>query len=125
MPAIPTPVRDAFARYTSYPVLATTSQDGTPNVIYVGALKLFDGQTIVIADNYFDKTRANIEAGSPAALLFITEEREAYQLKGQISLQQSGPHFDFMKSFNPEGYPGRAAAVLTVTAVFQGAKRLS
>ena len=43
-----------------------------------------------IADNFFFKTRANIEAGSPAALLFLTNDGKSYQIKGTIELLAEG-----------------------------------
>ncbi|MDD5663124.1 MAG: hypothetical protein PHT71_02550 [Victivallaceae bacterium] len=80
---------------------------------------------IVIADNYFDKTKANILNGSVGTVLFITEDNKAYQVKGTLEYHRDGSMFDFMKCWNPEKHPGHAATVLTPNAVYSGAKKLA
>lgn len=105
-------------------VLATVDGMGTPNAIYATCVSCYDGETIVVADNYFDKTRANILAGCRASLLFITAEKKSYQLKGTLAYHTSGPIFEDMKRWNPTRHPGHAAAALTVDQAFSGAKRL-
>lgn len=105
-------------------VLTTVAPDGTPNAIYVGVVGRYDDSTFFVANNYFHKTKENILAGSKASLLFLTKERKAFQIKGSIELQDSGPIFEEMKRINPEKYPGHSAAVLRVEAVFSGAEQL-
>jgi len=105
-------------------VLTTVAADGTPNAIYVGSVGRFDDSTFFVANNYFHKTKENILAGSKASLLFLTKEGKAFQIKGDIELQDSGPIFDEMKRINPEKYPGHSAAVLHVEEVFSGAEQL-
>ena len=41
--------------------LATASPDGTPNVVPIGFARPIDEDTILIADNYMNKTRKNLE----------------------------------------------------------------
>lgn len=105
-------------------VLTTVDADSTPNVIYATCVALYQNEKIVVADNYFDKTRQNIERGSKASLLFRTKGGKAYQLKGTIHYHTSGQVFDEMKRWNPAKHPGRAAAVLTVKAIYAGAKKI-
>ncbi len=125
MSKIPEIVQKAWGKRAGFPVFTTVDSAGAPNAIYVGALGLYDDSTIVIADNYMHKTKANILAGSQGALVFISEEKAAYQLKGSLEYTTSGPYFDFMKSINPEGYPGHAAVALKVKAVYLGAEKLT
>ena len=107
------------------PVIFTTvDAEGNPNAIYATCVGRFDESTLVIADNYFDKTRANIKNGSRGSVLFITKGNKAYQVKGVLEYHTEGALFDFMKSWNPEKHPGHAAAVLRVEEVFSGAKKL-
>jgi predicted pyridoxine 5'-phosphate oxidase superfamily flavin-nucleotide-binding protein len=56
---IPKKVKDIF---NNEPVhqLATSSKNGVPNVCNAGAKYLFNDETIIIIDNYMDKTLANI-----------------------------------------------------------------
>jgi predicted pyridoxine 5'-phosphate oxidase superfamily flavin-nucleotide-binding protein len=77
-----------------------------------------------VADNYFDKTRKNILAGSKASILFITKGGTSYQVKGSIQLHSEGKIFDDMKKWNPAKHPGHAAAALTVEEVFSGSKKI-
>ncbi|MEA2064264.1 MAG: hypothetical protein U9P14_11235 [Gemmatimonadota bacterium] len=50
----------------------------------------------MVADNYFDKTRKNIQQGSKGSILFILKEGKAYQVKGNLEYHDSGEIFDFM-----------------------------
>ena len=124
MKNIPESVIKAWDEREPIAVLSTVAPDGTPNAIYVGIVGLFNGTTFFIANNYFHKTKENILSGSKASLLFITNENKAFQIKGSIELQDSGPVFDEMKRINPEKYPGHSAAVLHVETVFSGAEQL-
>jgi len=121
---LPEPVLKAWDEREPIAVLATVANDGSPNAIYVGVVGLYDASTVFVANNYFHKTKQNILDGTKAALLFITKEHKAYQIKGTIELQDSGPVFEAMKRVNPEKYPGHSAAVLHVEEVFTGAEQL-
>ncbi|HEY0944683.1 MAG TPA: pyridoxamine 5'-phosphate oxidase family protein [Opitutaceae bacterium] len=125
MKKLPDIIGEAWARRDGPFVLATTSRSGTPNAIYVNSVHVYDDRTIVVADNYFDKTRTNILAGSRGALLFLTKQRLAYQLKGQITYHTSGPVFAAMKQHNRADLPGVAAAALHVEEAYCGAERLT
>ena len=105
-------------------VFTTVDGNGVPNSIYATCVGRFDESVLVIADNYFDKTRSNIKNGSRGSVLFMTNGNKAYQVKGTIEYHAEGELFDFMKSWNPEKHPGHAAAVLRVEEVFSGAKKL-
>lgn len=105
-------------------VLATVDENGVPNAIYAGAVSKYDEETIVIADNFFSKTRENIMAGSKGSVLFMTNEIRSFQLKGMITYHWDGELFEHMKKWNPEGFPGRAAVALKVEGVYSGAERL-
>jgi len=105
-------------------ILTTVDKSGNPNSIYATCLSRYDESTLVVADNYFDKTRNNINDGSKAAILFITKSGTSYQVKGSIRIFTSGEIFDDMKKWNPEKHPGHGAAALTVEEVFSGSKQL-
>jgi predicted pyridoxine 5'-phosphate oxidase superfamily flavin-nucleotide-binding protein len=124
MPKIPEDVQKAWNNRKGAIVFATVDADGLPNAIYATCVSLFDDETIVVADNYFDKTRKNILAGSKGSALFMTEGGEAFQVKGRIEYRTEGPVFDDMKTWNPAKHPGHAAAALKVEEVWSGAKKL-
>jgi len=124
MATLPESVCQAWEDREGPVILTTVDAAGSPNAIYATCVALYGDDTIVVADNYFDKTRKNILAGSPGSILFITKEGKAYQVKGTIAYHQDGPVFDDMKKWNPEKHPGHAAAALTATEVYCGAEKL-
>jgi len=121
---IPEIVKTAWARREGSVVLATVNGDGVPNAIYVTCVSMFGEDRLVVADNYFDKTRKNIKAGSKGAALFITDEGKAYQLKGSLEYHDAGPVFEDMKKWNPPTHPGHGAVALVVDEVYSGAELL-
>ena len=106
-------------------VFTTVSADGIANSVYVSCVHKFSEDKLVIADNFFDKTRANILAGSKGVLLFLTKEGKSVQVKGTVDYQTSGEVYDDMKNnWLDAKYPGHAAAILNVEEVFSGAEKL-
>ena len=106
-------------------VLTTVDDSGVPNSIYASCVSKFSDEKLVVADNFFDKTRANILAGSPGSILYINKEGKAFQVKGTISYEKSGEVFDDMKNgWLNSNFPGVAAAVLNVEEVYSGSEKL-
>ncbi len=124
MAALPDSVLQAWKQRSGPAILATADSDGMPNAIYCTCVRIFDEDTIVVANNYFDKTLRNILAGSRGALLFLTAEEESFQIKGTVEYHVDGPIFEHMKSWNPPERPGRGAAALKVEEVYNGASRI-
>ena len=105
-------------------VLSTVDADGTPNSIYATCVGLYEDSKLVVANNYFDKTLKNIKAGSRASVVFLTEGKKAYQIKGEVEYTTEGPVYDFMKSWNPEEHPGHGAAAVVIESVYSGSEKL-
>jgi predicted pyridoxine 5'-phosphate oxidase superfamily flavin-nucleotide-binding protein len=105
-------------------ILSTVDTNGVPNTIYATCVSKFSEDSIVVADNYFNKTRKNILAGSKGSILFITKDGKAYQIKGSIEYHKEGEVFEDMKRWNPKQHPGHATAVLKVEEVYAGAEKL-
>jgi uncharacterized protein len=106
-------------------VLTTVDAKGVPNTIYVTCVKKVSKDKIAVADNKMHKSQANIMAGCAVNLLYITKEKKAYQLKGSVEYQTSGPIFEDMKSgWLDKKYPGRAAVVINIEEVYSGAEKL-
>jgi predicted pyridoxine 5'-phosphate oxidase superfamily flavin-nucleotide-binding protein len=125
MTVLPEAVSKAWENREGPIVFTTVDEQGKPNAIYATCVGKFSEDTLVVADNYFNKTRANILSGSQGSLLFITSERKAYQVKGSIEYHTEGAIFDDMKSWNPTKHPGHAAAALKVEQVFSGGEQLA
>ncbi len=124
MSRLPENVSKAWSDRKGPVVLTTVDKNGVPNAIYATCVSKFDEEKIVIADNYFDKTRKNILGGSTGSLLFITNEGKAFQIKGAIEYHKEGNIFQDMKKWNPGKHPGHAAAALKVEEVYSGAQKL-
>ncbi|MDY0189537.1 MAG: pyridoxamine 5'-phosphate oxidase family protein [Desulfuromonas sp.] len=124
MATIPANVVEAWNNHVGAVILTTVDSNNTPNSIYATCVSRYGDERLVVADNYFNKARANIEAGSSASLLFITPEDKAYQVKGRIEYHSSGPIFDDMKQWNPEKHPGHAAVAIVAEEIYSGAEKL-
>ena len=125
MKPIPKNVSDAWDNREERMVLTTVSSEGMPNAIWVICAKKVDDHRIVISDNFMNKTRANILAGSKGALLFIAPERKAYQLKGRLAYHRDGPLYEDMKhGWLAPKFAGNAAVELIVDEAYCGGERL-
>ena len=74
-------------------VLVTATTDGTPNAVPVGAKKIIDAETILISDQFLNKTLANLKANPKVAVTYW-EGHEGYQIKGTITIETSGQRFE-------------------------------
>jgi uncharacterized protein len=124
MATLPEQVSKAWENREGPIVLTTVDEDGKPNAIYATCVSKFGEDRIVVANNYFAKTQANIQAGSKGSVLFITKEGKSYQVKGSIVYHKEGAVFDDMKQWNPTKHPGHAAAAVTVEEVYSGSEKL-
>lgn len=121
---LPQEIIDAWAEREGATVLTTVSSEGRPNSIWVMSTGLYKNEHIIIADNYFDKTKANILSTGIASVLFTTKDGRSYQLKGTMSYHRDGPFYDFMMEVTPPKFPRRAAVVLHATEIYSGSERL-
>lgn len=116
-------MKEKFSKMRIFP-LATASKDGNPNVVPIGFCKLQeDGETIWIADNYFLKTRTNLEE-NPRAAIFVwgPEIKGCFQIKGDIDLRTEGDEYEKMYTMVKERgdkYPAKALAILKITEVYE------
>ncbi|MDD4498275.1 MAG: pyridoxamine 5'-phosphate oxidase family protein [Methanosarcinaceae archaeon] len=116
-------MRENFSKMRIFP-LATASKDGNPNVVPIGFCKLQeDGETIWIADNYFLKTRANLDE-NPRAAIYVwgPEIRGCFQIKGDIDLRTDGDEYEKMYKMVRElgdKYPAKALAIMKITEVYE------
>ena len=125
MTQLPETVLQAWENREGPIVLTTVDVNGTPNAIYATCVHLSTPDTLVVANNFFNKTQANILSGSQGSILFITQEGKSFQVKGKIEYHTEGALYDEMKQWNPEKLPGHAAAALKVESVYSGAEKLA
>ena len=105
-------------------ILTTVDAQGVPNSIYATCVNLSDDGRIVVADNYFSKTKKNIGKVHTVSVLFITDEGKSYQVKGDFEYITSGPLYIWMKEWNPTKHPGHGALVINTKEIYSGAEKL-
>jgi predicted pyridoxine 5'-phosphate oxidase superfamily flavin-nucleotide-binding protein len=126
MAKLPDAAAQAWENRKGPAVLTTVDSKGIPNTIYVSQVRRISDDQFVIADNRMHKTRANIQAGSPASLLYPDGEKNSYQLKGSLEYKTEGEIFDQMKNgWLDEKYPGHAAVIFHIEEVYSGAEKLA
>ncbi len=76
--------------------LSTASPDGIPNVVPIGFARPIDEDTILIADNYMNKTRQNLEKNPRISLVTKDATKCPYQFKGTTEIFESGKYFDIV-----------------------------
>lgn len=99
---------------------ATASKDGTPNVVPIGAYKLLDDETLLISDQFFNKTAHNLKENQKVALSYWGE-KGGYQLKGTATVHAGDDVFKadvaWMKEVRPNLTP-KSAVVVKITDVY-------
>ena len=104
---------------------ATASQSGIPNINMIGIKKIKDEETVLLADNYFDKTLSNLKENLKAALLTKKEEEKRwYQLKGTCQYVSEGKHYEEFKRWvksKKDTLPAKGMVIFTVEQIFNTA----
>ena len=113
-----------ISKKDAFPV-ATSDQDQTPNVAYITYLKVINDQTVLIADNYLNKTRNNILSNGKIAFAVLDDDKGSYQIKGTAEIQTEGAMFDEVKKWVPDRLPKVAAVVMHIEDIYNGAERIS
>ena len=81
-------------------VIATCSDDGTPNVAYLSQVEYVDGRHVALSFQFFNKTRQNILANASAELLVVHPVSAAmYRIRARyLRTESEGPLFERMKA---------------------------
>jgi uncharacterized protein len=100
--------------------LATASKNSMPNAVPIGAFKLLDDETILISDQFFKKTLANMQE-NPVAALSWWGDKGGFQIKGTVTLHTNDEIFRqdvlWMKEVRPNLTP-KSAVVMKISEVF-------
>lgn len=115
-------IQDAINRAEQLP-FATATPEGIPNVVPVKYVWVAAPDTLWIADNYFDKTLANLRANSQAALYaWSTDPKLCVQIKGDATLHTEGADYEAMRGrarAEKPDIPARSLVKLRVREIFQ------
>jgi predicted pyridoxine 5'-phosphate oxidase superfamily flavin-nucleotide-binding protein len=102
--------------------MATADRKARPNVILVGMWFWADDETLVVSDNYLNKTKANLME-NPVVAFNGWADGKSYQVKCRVDWETSGPRFEQIRKMATSGarkFPGKAAVVCKVVEIFQG-----
>ncbi len=77
---------------TKLAFFATSANDRTPNVVPIGAFRVLDDATLLISDQFFNKTLANMK-DNPKAALSWWGEKAGFQIKGEVTIHTDGEIF--------------------------------
>ncbi len=121
MVKMPAEVRQTLEKQKPVPI-ATASKDGTPNVVYVGLLKILDDENLMLVDNFFNKTAANLAENPKISILcYNGETKKSFQIKGSVGVCKGGESFDEMKKWvqgvNPK-LPAKACVMVKITEIY-------
>jgi len=100
----------------------TATSDGNPNINMVGVKKLQDDETIILADNYFNKTFANIQKNNKGTILTKrAKDKLWYQLKGTYEYINKGPEYEELKQWAKsvkENLPAKGMIIFKVKEIY-------
>jgi predicted pyridoxine 5'-phosphate oxidase superfamily flavin-nucleotide-binding protein len=121
MVKMPPDVRETLEKQKPIPI-ATASKNGDPNVIFVGLLKIVDDETLMLADNFFFKTAANLTENPKISILcYNSETKKSFQLKGTATVDKEGKNFNEMRNWvhgiNPK-LPAKACVMVKVDEIY-------
>jgi len=100
--------------------LATSSKKGIPNNVPIAAFKLLDDGTLLISDQYFNKTLANMKE-NPAIALSWWGEKGGFQIKGTVTLHTDDETFRQNVAWMKEAWPKfvpKSAVLVKITDVY-------
>ena len=122
MVKVPDEVKDVFEKQRIIS-MATADISGRPNVILVRMWWWEGEDTLVVVDNYLNKTRRNLEANPHVAFVgWDKEARRSYQIKDRAEILKDGPIYEkgHKRAANREHpLPGKAVVVVAVKEVYE------
>jgi len=110
------------AAKNSQVTVATSSKDCTPNAVPVEWAKLYDDEHILVADNFFQKTRRNIDENPKVSITFWSSKpKDGYQVKGTSRIFTSGKEYEEAVNWVKSQYPKlktKAALLVKVEEIY-------
>jgi predicted pyridoxine 5'-phosphate oxidase superfamily flavin-nucleotide-binding protein len=116
-------MKDVMEKTRGY-AIATSTKDGTPNVVPIHFIKILSDDEIMLADIFMKKTFENIQQNPIMAISvwdWDVKPRKGYQFKGTPRIETSGKIFDMavemVKAEKPDLAP-KSAVIVKITDVF-------
>ena len=115
-----TPEIEESLREAKTAFLATSSREGVPNVVPIAAFTVLGDGTMLISDQYFNKTLRNMQE-NPQIALSWWGSRGGFQIKGTVTLHTDDEVFRrnvaWMKERWPKFVP-KSAVLVTITDAY-------
>jgi len=113
------PIKESLTG-TKIVFLATSSGNNIPNVVPIGAFKILDDETILISDQFFNKTLQNMKENENIALSWWGE-KGGYQIKGRVTIHTDDDIFRqdlaWMKEFRANLTP-KSAVLMKISDAY-------
>lgn len=114
-------IKETFGKVKLFPI-ATASKAGVPNVAPIAFVQLVADDTIWLADNFMNKTLANVKENPHIALyIYDTDSKKCFQVKGKVEVKTSGADYEKMKAMvhaKKPDLPAKSLLVMKVTEAF-------
>ena len=111
-------------------ILSTSTREGTPNIIYLKFLKVYNGEQILIANNKFSKTEKNLLENPKISFVVLDKENEkSYQIKGTVKFHKDDRIFKDTLEWvenersSPTTHP-KSGIILNVEEIYCGAEKV-
>ncbi len=121
MVRMPPDVKDTLSNQKPVPV-ATSSKNGVPNVIFVGLVKILDDETLMVVDNFFNKTAANLQENPRVSVLcYDPQTKKSFQIKGRTQIHKEGQTYDDMKTWVKginDKLPARSCVIIKIEEIY-------
>jgi uncharacterized protein len=105
---------------TKIAFLATSSKKGIPNVVPIAAFRVLDYGTMLISDQFFNKTLQNMQE-NPEIALSWWGEKGGFQIKGTVSVHTNDEIFRQDVAWMKESWPAfvpKSAVFVEITGVY-------
>lgn len=114
-------IKNIISQTKIFPV-ATASKKGEPNVVPIAFVKCYGEDSLLLADNFMEKSLANLEENPRMTIsVWDLEKNQAYQIKGDVSIIKAGEVFEntvnWVKGVMPVLSP-KSAILMKVTHVY-------
>jgi hypothetical protein len=121
MVRMPPDVKETLSNQKPVPV-ATSSKNGVPNVIFVGLVKILDDETLMVVDNFFNKTAANLQENPRVSVLcYDTQTKKSFQIKGRTQIHKEGQTYDDMKTWVKginDKLPAKSCVIIKIEEIY-------
>ena len=77
----------------AYAAALSTCADNVPNVVPVSMKQVIDDETVMVSDQYLNKTLANLRE-NPRVALSEWDQEGGFQVKGTVTYENEGPRYE-------------------------------